>query len=290
MSELAFTEGVITSSTVVPTFENIAERRTIVYETLVDPTVVRIAAEKNKSRLFNRFLFKLNRPEEIEFVSIEKHYEPYVVVSGKYSIDYFRKCAYSVIVDRQVKEVILLEHSFTPGQALGSSNRNGITLEGEERLFNETSAFLILNRSGQDSKLNELPSAPSEKNPQELIESFKMPQIDPVIDIEVIRKRIEHRPLDVNRIVNEAFLIDQRSVIYTPRYKLTYKCPKLGKEAYLEFDGVTSKLVGQNDNFMLLALGAVSSTVNRIFRFATNSTKHLATKIKRSQTIQKFAR
>ena len=264
MSELACADEVVISALVTSTKENIAARRTIVYQTLIDPAVVRIAGEKTKNKLFNKFLFKLNSPEEIEFISIERYFEPYIVVSGKYLIDYYRKCAYAVKVDKEAKEVILLNHTFIPEQASNSTVReHSIRLEGEERLVKETRAFLILNRYGQDSKLSEFPSAPSEKNPQELVKSFKMPEIAPSMDVEVIRKRIAQRPNDINRIVNEVLEIDERSLIYTPRFKLTYKCPRIGKEAYLEFDGITSKLIQQNKNVFSVAINAVMSKLKR---------------------------
>src|SRR4030066_1175610 len=173
MSELIFAEEVAPSTLDTSTNENIAERRTIVYQTLIDPAVVRIEGEKIKHKLFKRFLFKLSTPEEIEFASIEKYYEPYIVISGRYFIDYFRKCAYSVRVAREAQEVIFFDHKFIPRQASFSSvDESSIKLEGEERLSKETRALIILNRHGQDSKLSEFPtSAPSEKNPQVLTKS-----------------------------------------------------------------------------------------------------------------------
>ena len=238
--------------------EKIAERKTIVYQTLIDPTVVRIEGEKAKSKLFRRFLFKLNTPEEIQFSYIEKYYEPFIVVSGKYLIDYYRKCVYSVKVNKEAKEVILLEHTFRPAQNFSSDAESIISLKGEERLVKETRNFLILNRYGQDSKLNEFPSAPSEDNPQKLIKSYKMPEVAPDIDLEVIRKRITQRPNDISRIVDEELEIDERSVIYAPRFKVTYRCPRIGKEDYLEFDGVTLKQIKHREN-SLSAINMIAS-------------------------------
>ena len=259
MSELAFVEGIVTSAVVATAKENIVARRTIVYETLIDPAVVRISGEKVKHKLFKKFLFSLNNPEEIRFVSIEKYYEPYMVISGKYFIDYYRRCAYMVKVNKEVKEVILFNNKFTPEQTSNSQGEHSIRLEGEERIAKESRAFLTLNKNGQDSKLNEIPSAPSEKNPQELITSFKMPEIAPDIDVQIIRTRIAQRPNDVNRIVDEVFEIDERSVIYAPRFKLTYRCPRIGKEAYLEFDGVTSKQIQQSENIFSKAINVIRS-------------------------------
>jgi hypothetical protein len=261
VSELVYADAIVASAPTVSSKENIATRRTVVYQTLMDPTLARIAGEKAKHKLFRNFLFKLTTPDEIEFVSIQKYYEPYIVISGKYSIDYYRKCAYSVNVDKEAREVVLLGQTFTPRPF----SENNIKLEGEERLIKETRGFIILNRYGEDSKLSEFPSAPSEENPQKLIKAFKIPEIAPDKDLSVIRKKIMQRPADISRLVNEELEIDERSIIYTPRFKLTYKCPRIGKQAYLEFDGVTLKQIQQNENPFLVTINAIVSIFKRGF-------------------------
>ena len=266
MSELACTNEIVISAIVPVSKENIASRRTIVYQTLIDPSVARIAGEKNKHKLFNKFLFRLNNPSEIDFVSTEKHYEPYLTVSGKYSIDYYRKCNYTVKVDKDITEVILFNHTFIPEQgSYSTKSEQTIKLEGEERLIRNSKAFLFLNGTGEESKLSEFPSAPCEKNSQELVESFKMREIAPNMDVEAIRKRIVQRPTDIQRIVNESLEIDERTVIYRPIYKVTYKCPRIAKEAYLEVDGITSKIIRQKQNILSAALRAVVTDLKKLF-------------------------
>ncbi len=266
LSELTYINEAITSSGVTDTNEKVAPRRTIVYQTLIDPAVVRIEGEKNKHKLFNKYLFNLNNPAEIEFVSIEKYYEPYITVSGKYSIDYYRKVTYPVRVDKEVTEVILFSQTFRPNQTSNSIGiEHAIKLEGEERLIREPKTFLLLNKKGQELKLSECPSAPSEENPQELIASLKMSEVDPKMDVEAVRKKIGQRPKDVNRIVNEVLEIDERSLIYAPRFKLTYRCPRIAKEAYFEFDGVTSKMIRQNENVISATIRAITTKITHLF-------------------------
>jgi len=48
--------------------ERIARRKVIVYKSRVDPTIVKLTAEKMKSRLFVKFGFSKPRPEEIRVV------------------------------------------------------------------------------------------------------------------------------------------------------------------------------------------------------------------------------
>jgi hypothetical protein len=218
--------------------ESIVDRKTIVYEANIDPTVIRVSGEKLKQQLFTRFgLFK-PKSEEIQFISLDKYYEPYIVISGKYFLDYYRKCTYVFKVDQGVKEVVLLEHKFVPETSKSSKT---IKLHGEERLNKEGKAFLILDKYGKDAMVDNLPSAPSEKKPEKIIAEYKIEEIPENADVNYVRRRIAERPRDVSRVVEEVFEITDRSVIYTPRFKLLFRNLKTGDEKVMIIDGVTSQ-------------------------------------------------
>jgi hypothetical protein len=238
LTETVNAEPAVISAEASPTRENIVERKTIVYEAHIDPTVIRVSGEKLKQQLFTRFGFFKPKSEEIQFVSLDKYYEPYIVISGKYFIDYYRKCTYVFKVDEAVKEVVLLNYKFLPETS--KSNRV-IKLPGEERLTKDAKAFLILDKHGKDATVDKLPSAPSEKKPDKVIEEFGIEKIAENADVNYVRQRIAKRPKDVNRIVEEVFEVTDRSVIYTPRFKLLFRNLKSGEEKVMIIDGVTSK-------------------------------------------------
>lgn len=232
-----------------PTSEKIVERNVIVYKTLVDPTVVKVAGEKLKNKLFVRFGFLKPKPEEIQFVSIDKHYEPYIVINGKYIIDYYRKSAYIVNVDEKVQEVILFNQKLRPEPSKEPSGKGYkvIKLEGEEHLLYEDKASLILDRTGRDVPLKQLPSAPSEENPRKMLaelgENAKKMEIVSDADVGILRSKILKRPTDIKRVVRELFEVTERAVIYTPIYEVLFQNTKTGEVKALEFDGVTSKRI-----------------------------------------------
>jgi hypothetical protein len=236
-------EKIVISAEPAPSVEKIASRKTIVYETRIDPTVIKVAGEKVKDQLFSRFGFRKSRPEEIQLVSIDKYYEPYLVISGKYFIDYYRKCAYTVKVDKKVLEVILLDHTLEPTSLTDSpaTDHNEIKLEGEERLKNEVKASLILDKFGQEITLERLPSAASERNPKKILREIGAKEIPPDADLNIIRSRIVKRPKDISRLVKELFEVSERAVIYTPRFRVRYKNVRTGEEKAVEFDGVTAE-------------------------------------------------
>ncbi|MBN1244419.1 hypothetical protein JXA31_02355 [Candidatus Bathyarchaeota archaeon] len=238
MTETINAEPVVISAETPTIKENIVDRKTIVYEAHIDPTVIRVSGEKLKQQLFTRFgLFK-PKSEEIQFISLDKYYEPYIVISGKYFLDYYRKCTYVFKVDERVREVVLLNHKFMPET---SKSSRIIKLNGEERLIKEAKAFLILDKNGSEATVDHLPSAPSEKKPEKVISEFKIEELAENVDVNFVRERIAERPKDVSRIMEEVFEITDRSVIYTPRFKLLFKNVKTGEEKVMVLDGVTSK-------------------------------------------------
>lgn len=232
---------------ITPMLEEIPERKIVVYKTLVDPTVVKIAGEKLKIKLFTRFLFMKPRPEEIQTVSVEKYYEPYFLVDGNYSIDYYRKRFYTFNVDRRVQEVILLEKTLTPDLPKKRSKMSykSITLEGEERLLHENKACLLLNEAGREVNPRQVPSAPCEEHPKKALKKFKenMKNVEaaPNKEIVILSSKIVKKPPDVERVVKEQFQVSERSVIYKPVYKLTFKNVRTDEVKTVKIDGVTGR-------------------------------------------------
>jgi hypothetical protein len=240
LTEAINTESVVISAETSPTKENIVERKTIVYEAPIDPTVIRVSGEKLKQQLFTRFGLLKPKSEEIQFISLDKYYEPYIVISGKYFIDYYRKCTYIFKVEESVREVVLLNYKFLPEAAKSSRI---IKLPGEERLIKEAKAFLIMDKNGKDTTVDNLPSAPSEKKPEKVIEKCGIEELAGDVDVNFVRERIAKRPKDISRIVEEIFEITDRSVIYTPRFKLRFKNVKTGEEKVMILDGITSRKI-----------------------------------------------
>jgi hypothetical protein len=241
--------------------DKIVPRKTVVYETLVDPTVIKVTGERLKRRLFTKFGILRPNPAHIQLVSMKKYYEPYIVVNAKYFLDYYRLCSYTVSIDNDVVEVILQNQKFYPKKSQNSTA--SIKIEGEERLVIDKTSFLMLAKNGQEANLEKLPSAPSEKNPEETISKFGITEIDSEADVDFVRKRLVQRPKDLSRTVTEIFEIGERVVIYAPRFKLTYINATTYQEKSIEFDGVTSKRIRDKNNRSRV-VGAIKSALNTI--------------------------
>lgn len=245
MTESVSEEKIVISTGTTPSSEKIPERNTIIYETRIDPTVIETIGEKIKAQLFTRFGFIKPKPEEIQLVSIDKYYEPYIMVSGRYFIDYYRKCTYTVKVDNRVQEIILSNQKYRPNQPTDSSTKdnNVLKLQGEERLTTEVKASLILDKFGQEVAPRELTPATPERNPEEILAAFGVKEIAQDADLDIIRSKIFKRPKDINRLATELFEVNERAIIYTPRFRVLYTNVKTGEMKAVEFDGVTAQRI-----------------------------------------------
>jgi len=232
-----------------PMSEKIIERKVIVYKTLVDPTAVKLAGEKLKERLFAKFGFLKPKPEEIRCVSIDKNYEPYLVVDGRYAIDYYRRRVYTLEVDENVQEVIVLEKTFKPEAPKEPPKRayKVVELEGKERLFYENKAYLILDKTGREIAPELVPSAPSEEHPDQILadlgEKVRKLEVAPDKEVELLRSRVVKRPSDIGQVVKELFEVSERAIIYTPVYEIVFENIRSGEKKTVKMDGVTAKIV-----------------------------------------------
>lgn len=245
MTESVSEEKIVITTSTPPTSEKIAERSIIVYETRIEPNVIETIGEKIKTQLFTKFGFMKPKPEEIQLVSIDKYYEPYIMISGRYAIDYYRKCAYTVKVDTRVHEVILANQKYKPNQPTDrpTKDHNIVKLQGEERLTTEAKASLILDKYGQEVTPKSLPSTPPEKNPKEILTTFGVKETNQDTDLDIIRSKILKRPKDINRLNLELFEVNERAIIYTPRYRVLYTNLKTGEIKAIEYDGITAQKI-----------------------------------------------
>ncbi len=229
--------------------ERIAKRKVIVYKSRVDPTIVKLTAEKMKSRLFVKFGFSKPNPEEIRVVSVDRYYDPFILVDAKYKIDYYKTRVYTLDVGNETEEVRILGETFRPETVVGPNeeSRQIIRLEAQECLSYEDKAYIILDKTGREIPADQVPSAPSEDHPQKMLKEVGKKAgklaFSPRKGVEMVKARIVKRPPDADEIENEVFQIFEYAVIYSPIYEITFRNVKTGEEKSIRIDGVTAKIV-----------------------------------------------
>lgn len=234
--------------------EHIAELKTIVYKTMVDESTVKLIGEKEKLKLFKKMTFLKPRPEDIQFESLERFYEPFITVSGRYHVDYYRRRTYELEAEDDVSELVIFNHVLKPKvSTLAKMQRKGRTveLEADERVVKEQSAYLILDRKGREIAVEEFPAAPAEQDPDKILaeagESVWSLDIPPEKAVETVRSRVVDRPRNAERISSETFEVTERTIVYVPLCQVTYKKLDGSETKSLLINGVTSRNIEKTD-------------------------------------------
>lgn len=226
--------------------EEICERKTILYKPLVDPSVAKLAGEQAKVKLFARLGIFRPKPEQIQFVSLEKFYEPFIIVSGAYSIDYIREGNYTLELASDVREVTLFDRTIKL-EPSGRGRTQRMTLVGEERVTYDDKAQLVFDSGGNEVKLDQIPPGPSEEEPDKILaelgEKIGTLRTPPVEEVEALRSRIVKRPQKIKRVISELFKVSERLLVYVPLYRAVYKNTESGDEKILKINGITGKIV-----------------------------------------------
>ena len=231
--------------------ENIVQQKVIVYKSRVDPATLKQTAEEMKNELFFK-RFSKPKPEDIHVVSVDKHYEPYVLVDAKYRIDYYTKKVYTFEVTEKAKEIKILGETFKPQMvpipdSVPEQFRKVVSLEGNELSVYEDKTYFILDRSGREISPDQVPIAPSEDNPRKILKEFGKNAEKVTISnrdvISLAKTKIINRPADVDTVEDEMFQVNEYAVIYNPVYRITFRNIKSKEEKTVSVDGVTAEII-----------------------------------------------
>jgi hypothetical protein len=240
----------LTEAHLIP--EKISKQKIIVYKSRVDPTIVKLTAEKMKSKLFTKAGFSKHRADEVRVVSVDKYYEPYILIDANYSIKYFKKRVYVLSVDPEIEEVKISGESYRPEiddspSAEAEESRKVIRLETEMWSSYKDKAYLVLDRAGREIPPDQIPAAPSENNPEKILKEFSKKtetiQGSPQKEIDMVKSKIVKRPSDMAKIEEELFQVSEHAIIYSPVYEIVFRNVGTGEEKLIKIDGVTARII-----------------------------------------------
>ena len=212
--------------------------------------------EKKKAGLFGT-VFTRPKPEEIKVTAIDLFYEPYWIVGGRYTGDYYRKNTYIIKTDPSVKEV-KIEEGLYPVQKESSgwsklkkgvvgSNDNQLTIPVEEHIEVDVEDEIVFNFQGNEVKLNyKIESQHQENFPEKVLNEKKdnvrkclLEQDETVRRLETVLKDVEE---DVN-MIKEKISIDKLVQVFVPVYEA--RCVDLkNKVELLRIDAINKKIIG----------------------------------------------
>jgi hypothetical protein len=226
--------------------QKIVDTRTIILKSKLDSKSVKLKGEKLKTGFFTRFGFLKPKPKDVALVAFSKYYEPYIVIGGKYSIDYCKRHNYALKVEDKTQAIFIEGKKLKPKPLPQKEDARVVNLVGEEHSHYENETYVILDRLLQEVSPENLFFAPFEgelENRSEIDFDLRKPRISLDEEITFLRSKIAKRPSDVAEIVREIFEINERIIIYSPIYELTYKNVKNGKNVTALINGISGGLV-----------------------------------------------
>jgi hypothetical protein len=226
--------------------QKIVETRTVILKSRFDSNRVKLQGEKLKTSFFARFGFLKPKPREIMLVAFSKYYEPYILIGGKYSIDYCKRHNYALKVEDRTQALFIDGKKLKPEPMSLEDKDRVIKLAGEEHSHYKNETYVILDRMLQEVSSDNLFLAPFEneiENQPAVDFDLRKPKISIEEEITFIRSRVAKRPADVAEIIRENFEINERAIIYSPVYELTYKNMKNGKNVTALINGITGDVI-----------------------------------------------
>jgi hypothetical protein len=225
--------------------QKVVDRKTVILKSRLDPGKARLIGEDQKTNLFLKFGFLKPRSDDISLVGFTKYYEPFIVIGGKYSIDYCKKHVFEVKADNQMQNVFLGGEEFKLEPLSAGKPSRVLRLVGEEHSHYENETYFILDRLMREAKPEKVPLAPFENEMENLDNfdaDFRKVRISLEEEINFLRSKIVKRPSDADAIIREIFEITERLTIYNPIYELSFQNVKNAKEVTVLIDGITGKL------------------------------------------------
>ena len=228
------------------------EVRTIVLRKKIDDDDAREIIAQKKTNVFRHLLRKPKR-DEVHMHSLNLFFEAILIISGKYSADYFRKATHAISVDYNVREVVLGDGVFPVKRKpnilkkIAKKSKNKVDLRLEEHVFVNEENQMALDHHGKEIvvpyKIN---SKTIENYPKKILKmhenQVKKPEITQDAAIQKLTKKLK-QPLEPNvRDLKDEITIKEITEVYVPIYEARLIGPKK-KVGILRIDAVRNKLL-----------------------------------------------
>ena len=206
------------------------------------------------SRKAGMFKTVLNRPKkkDVHVHSIKTYYECLLVVSGKYTADYYRKATHTVSVDHNVKEIILGDGVF-PARVKSGINKaltfghgkNKIDLQLEEHVFVNEEGRIVFDQHGKVIKFpNKIDPKNTENYPRRLLSknaNIRKSEISHDAAISKLKDFLKKHIESEVRGLREEFAMQDIMEVYVPVFEARLVGPK--KVKIIRIDAVKKKIL-----------------------------------------------
>jgi hypothetical protein len=233
-----------------------------------DSNMVKMKGEKLKASFFSKLGFLKPKDEDITIVALNKYYEPFVIVGGKYSINYCKRQSYAIEVEDETRELLINGKKFV-SEPLAQGKRNRfVKFVGEEYPSYQIETYLVFDRTLQEVSPEKLFLAPFDhelERQQDSVFDLKKANIHMDEAIERLRAKIVKRPSDVTEVIKEAFEITSRIAVFKPTYELVFHNARDGKKVTALIDGITGEIDLEKSHFSKKRVDESSDSSNQNF-------------------------
>ena len=110
--------------------------KTVVLRPILDLSEAEQIVENGKTSLFRSMLQKPKKTE-VHAHSIKLSYEAFLILSGKYNADFYRKVIHTISVDPTVKEIVVGDDTFPVKRGKGIIGKLGTKIKSSTRKKNQ---------------------------------------------------------------------------------------------------------------------------------------------------------
>ena len=216
--------------------------KTVVLRPTLDLSEAEQIVENRKTSRF-RSMLQTPKKTEVHVHSLKLSYEAFLILSGKYNADFYRKIIHTINVKPNVKEIIVGGYTFPIKQGKGvlgrlhtkikSSTRkkNQIDLEIEEHVFLEEEKEVAFDHHGKEIKMPyKMSSDLIESYPRRTLEktknSIKKPEITYDAAAERLITKLKKSVSIGRRNLQEKITINEIIELYVPIYEARLIGPK----------------------------------------------------------------
>jgi len=232
--------------------------KTVVLRPLLDSDEVSQIIENRKTSLFRKMLQKPKK-SEVHVHSIKLFYEAFLILSGKYTANYYRKSMHTITVDPTVKEIIIADEIFPVKQRRGimgklstkiqttTKRKNRIDLELEEHVFLEEEQEIAFDHHGKEIKMPYKTSSKLiESYPKRTLEktkqTVKKPEITYDAAVQRLVSKLKKSVSIGRRNMQEKITTNEIIELYVPIYEARLIGPKKNVRL-MRIDGIRKKVL-----------------------------------------------
>ena len=232
--------------------------KTVVLRPILDLDGAQQIVENRKTSLFRSMLQKPKKTE-VHTHSLKLSYEAFLILSGKYNADFYRKVIHTIDVESTVKEIVVGDDTFPIKRGKGvigklgtkikssARKKNQVDLELEEHVFLEEEKELAFDHHGKEIKMPyKMSSDLIESYPRRTLEktknSIKKPEITYDAAAERLITKLKKSVSIGRRNLQEKITINEIIELYVPIYEARLIGPKKNVRL-MRIDGIRKKVL-----------------------------------------------